>query len=142
MSAVLKMLEEEILSPCMSELCYEQHLELWAEEPDYDASCCSSACMVDETWVVGRKSFVDTMVMMNRVRCVCVCWLEWTSADSHLLLLCSAASAQAKWNWFLAQNQQSNRHVLLYIDLLSFFFLLFGLLFFLSFPLWPLSVCR
>ncbi|TVU48754.1 hypothetical protein EJB05_00025 [Eragrostis curvula] len=28
MSAVLKMLEEEILSPCMSELCYEQHLEL------------------------------------------------------------------------------------------------------------------
>uniref|UniRef100_A0A0D9Y1U3 non-specific serine/threonine protein kinase n=1 Tax=Leersia perrieri TaxID=77586 RepID=A0A0D9Y1U3_9ORYZ len=28
MSAVLKMLEEEILSPCMSELYYEQHLEL------------------------------------------------------------------------------------------------------------------
>jgi len=28
MSTVLKMLEEEILSPCMSELCYEQHLEL------------------------------------------------------------------------------------------------------------------
>lgn len=28
MGAVLKMLEEEILSPCLSELYYEQHLEL------------------------------------------------------------------------------------------------------------------
>ena len=41
----------------------------------------------------------------------------------------SAASAQAKSKWFLAQNQQSNRHVLLYIDLLSFFWFLFAFYF-------------
>jgi hypothetical protein len=95
MSAVLKMLEEEILSPCMSELCYEQHLELWAEEPDYDASCCSSACMMDETWVVGRKSFVDTMVMMNRVRCVCVC-AGWSGQVQILIFFFCAQQPQLK----------------------------------------------